>query len=72
MYVLIDEWIPGCPTRLLGATVEDLPVNGERMVKVHVGKLRQGVTFESANNEVIDIIRHVLGNEPEPRNKDPA
>jgi len=61
MYVLIDEWIPGCPTRLLGTTVEDLPDHGERIVKADVCKKWQGYTSMTSGNK-----------QPEPRNKDPA
>lgn len=60
MYVLIEEWIPGVPARLLGTTVEDIPVDGERIVEVDVCTMRQGV------------VAHTINMEPELRNKDPA
>lgn len=60
MYVLIEEWIPGVPASLLGTTVEDIPVNGERIVEVDVCPIRQGIVARTNNME------------PELRNKDPA
>ena len=36
MYVLIEEWIPGVPTRLLGSTVEDVANTESHALEVRV------------------------------------